>query len=138
MLEGIKRAWRQLKRGKPGRRFCDQYEAHQKSRRPAWVRPVWIAAGTALLALGIIALPAPGPGFLVIGLGGAMIARESRVAAGALDWIELRLRDAWAWAKDAWARSPWPVKLLTILLGAAMAVAAGGLAAVYVRRTFFS
>lgn len=138
MLDRLKRTWRQLKSGTPGKRFQAQYERQQRSRRPAWVRPVWIAAGTVLTAAGLVALVAPGPGVLLVGLGAAMIARESRVAARSLDWIELRLRDAWAWLKDAWARAPWPVKLLTLLLGAAMAVAAGGLAAVYVRRTFFS
>jgi uncharacterized protein (TIGR02611 family) len=123
---------KQLKRGKPGRRFQSVYEAQQKSRRAAWARPLWMAVGTVIMAVGVVALPAPGPGFLVIGLGAALVARESRAAARLLDWIELRLRDAWAWLKDAWAMAPWPVKVLTVLICGATAVALGWLAAVYI------
>lgn len=133
MFAKLKREWRQLKAGKPGHRFQAQYKAQQSSRRPAWVRPIWIAAGTALMALGVVALPAPGPGFLIIGLGGAMVARESRAAARILDWIELRLREAWAWAKDAWSEAPLPVKILAVTFGAALAVAIGWLGAIYIR-----
>lgn len=132
MLEGLRRSWRLLKKGKPGHRFQSQYEAQQKSRRPAWARPVWLAAGTVIMALGVVALPAPGPGFLVIGLGGALISRESRIAARFLDWMELRLRAAWAWLEDAWASAPWPVKVLAIVICAGTAVALGWLAAVYI------
>lgn len=132
MFDKLKRSWRQLKAGKPGHRFQSQYEAQQKRRRPAWVRPVWMAAGTAVMAVGVVALPAPGPGFLIIGLGAALVARESLIAARILDWIELRLRDAWAWLKDAWATAPWPVKGLAALFCAGTAVALGWLATVWV------
>ncbi len=85
MLEGLRRSWRLLKKGKPGHRFQSQYEAQQKSRRPAWARPVWLAAGTVIMALGVVALPAPGPGFLVIGLGGAPLRGESTELTGQPD-----------------------------------------------------
>ena len=131
MLDGLRRSWRRLRKGTPGHRFQSQYEAQQKSRRPAWHRPVWLAAGTVIIALGVVALPAPGPGFLVIGMGGALIARESSIAARALDRIELGLRAAWAWLKDAWALAPWPVKVLAVIVCSGTAVALGWLAAVY-------
>ena len=130
MFGSFKRSWRQLKSGAPGRRFQSQYAAQQQSRRPSWMRPLWIAVGTSLVAAGIVALP--GPGILVVALGTLLIARESRVGARLLDWTELRLHEAAAWAKNAWAMAPWPVKLLTILFGMAIAVAFGWLAAVYV------
>ena len=131
MLEGIKRSWRQLKAGEPGHRFQSQYEAQKKSRRPGWVRPVWLAAGTVIMAVGVVALPAPGPGFLVIGMGAALVARESRTAARILDWIELRLRAGWNWVKDAWAGASWPVKVLILLICGATVVAFGWFAAGY-------
>lgn len=137
MFDKIKRAWRKLKSGRPGHRFQDQYQAQQKSRRPAWSRPVWIAAGTVVMAGGVVALPAPGPGILVLALGAAMIARESRIAAKTLDWIELRLREAWNWAKNAWEAAPLPVKILTVVFGAAIAVAIGWAVAVYVLEHWF-
>lgn len=131
MFDGLKRSWRLLRAGRPGHRFQSQYDAQQKSRRPAWHRPVWLAAGTVIMAVGVVALPAPGPGVLVLGLGAALIARESSIAARTLDWIELRLRAAWDWFKDAWAIAPWPVKVLAVVICAGTAVALGWLAAVY-------
>lgn len=137
MFDKHKRSWRQLKAGRPGTRFQSHQEAQQKSNRPAWVRPVRIAAGTVMLAVGLVALPAPGPGILVIALGAAVIAGESRLAARALDWGECRLREAWTWAGNAWETAPWPVKLLTALLGTALAIAVGWLTAVYILRHWF-
>jgi uncharacterized protein (TIGR02611 family) len=131
MLDKIKRSWRRLKAGKPGHRFQAQYKEQQKARRPAWARPVWMAAGTVVMAVGVVALPAPGPGFLVIGLGAALLARESLIAARALDWIELRLREAWAWLKNAWRMAPLAVKVLTVLVCSGTAVALGWVAAVW-------
>lgn len=138
MFDMLKRSWRQLRSGRPGQRFQSHYEANQRSRRPAWVRPVWIAAGTAVMAFGVVALPAPGPGILVLALGAAMIARESRIAARILDWIELRLHGAWAWAQSAWTRAPLPVKLLTVLFGMALAVGFGWVATVYILQRWYA
>ena len=90
------------------------------------------------MAIGAVALPAPGPGILVLALGAGMIARESRVAARALDWIELRLHGAWAWVRSAWARAPLPVKLLTVLFGMAIAVGLGFVASVYVLQRWYA
>ena len=137
MFDKLRRYWRQLKAGRPGKRFQVQYEAQQKSRRPAWARPVWIAGGTVLIAVGVVALPAPGPGILVIAFGAALIARESRIAARVLDWIELRLREVWTWAGNAWEMAPWPVKTLATLFGMALAVGFGWLGAVYVLQHWF-
>lgn len=137
MLGKLKRSWRQLKAGRPGARFQLEYEAQQKSRRPAWVRPVWVAVGTALLAVGLVALPAPGPGILVIAFGAAIIARESRVAARVLDWIEPRLRAVWTWAGNVWRVAPLPVNVLLALLVMALAVAVGWLASLYILQHWF-
>lgn len=131
MFQKLKRSWRQLKAGRPGHRFQAQYEAQQRSHRPAWARPVWMAAGTVVMAVGVVALPAPGPGVLVIAFGAALLARESLIAARILDWIELRLREAWAWLTDAWEMAPWPVKVLTVLVCGGTAVALGWLVAVW-------
>ena len=90
------------------------------------------------MAIGAVALPAPGPGILVLALGAGMIARESRVAARVLDWIELRLHGAWAWARVAWATAPLPVKLLTVLFGMAIAVGLGFVASVYVLQRWYA
>jgi hypothetical protein len=51
-----------------------------------------MAAGSLLVALGALLVFTPGPGALILLAGSAMVASESRAAAGALDRIELRLR----------------------------------------------
>ena len=53
------------------------------------------------------------------------------MAARILDWIELRLRAAWNWVKDAWARASRPVKVLIVLFCGAAAIAFGWLAVVW-------
>ena len=131
MFEKLKRSWRQLKAGRAGHRFQSEYEAQQESRRPAWARPLSMAAGTVVMAVGVVALPAPGPGILVIAMGAALLARESLVAARTLDWIELRLRGGLAWLKNAWKTAPPPLKVLAVLVCSGTAVALGWLAAVW-------
>jgi len=53
-----------------------------------------ITAGAALIAIGLFMLIAPGPGILVLVLGGAMVAQESLPMARFIDWAEVRIRRA--------------------------------------------
>lgn len=92
MIEGLKRDWHRLRTGKPGDRFQGYQRAHAEAQHGKWIRLVSLGAGVLLIAVGIIALPAPGPGWLIIGLGAALFARESVMVARALDAIEIRLR----------------------------------------------
>jgi hypothetical protein len=48
--------------------------------------------GLALMAVGIVLLPMPGPGMLVIAVGAALVAEESKWAAELLDGLELWVR----------------------------------------------
>lgn len=63
-----------------------------------------ISAGLIALPVGLFLLPAPGPGTVVIAFGAVLLAREFRVAAQVLDWVEVRGRRLVRWAKDAWRR----------------------------------
>lgn len=92
MIEGLKRDWHRLRTGKPGDRFQGSQRAHAEARHGKWARFVSLGGGALLIAVGIVALPAPGPGWLIIGLGAALIARESAMVARALDAIEVKLR----------------------------------------------
>jgi hypothetical protein len=89
MFENLKQEWRLLKEGKPGSRFQRIHEARSsdKSRSGAG-----LLVGALVIAAGIVALPLPGPGFLIIGLGTALVARESATAARIADRIEARVR----------------------------------------------
>ena len=83
-----------------------------------------IALGILVLAAGIFFLPAPGPGFIVIALGGAILARESLIAAKALDWCELRVRSVLSWAQKVWRDASTPVRAVIVIAAAALAAAA--------------
>ena len=73
----LKKEWRQFKSAKPGPRFTRQYESNQEERKHKWTRPAMIALGALIILVGIVALPAPGPGMLVIAAGAALLARRS-------------------------------------------------------------
>ena len=90
MLAPLRKRWRELKQGKPGRRFRDRYE---RGRRGGAVRKWLLIGGGALLVLfGVVLLPLPGPGLLVIAVGLLLIAEESHATARALDWLERQVR----------------------------------------------
>ena len=54
--------------------------------------PAMLALGAIIILAGIVALPAPGPGMLVIAAGAVVLARESKWIAERLDAAELRVR----------------------------------------------
>ena len=104
MFEKLKSNWKSLERGKPGSRFQDQYDRQRKAQSSRTGRVLRILGGAVLLLLGLFFLPAPGPGFIIVALGGALLARELKVAAIVLDWLELRGRALFSWAKRRWQR----------------------------------
>ena len=114
-----------LRDGEPGSRFQDHYKERQEERRSPLRRWLFLGGGTIVILAGIFFLPAPGPGFLIIFLGGGLVAQESLVAARALDWTEVKLRAIASWAMAIWHRSPTPVKAIIVIV----ALAIGGAAA---------
>ena len=91
-MSSLKETWRRFKVAEPGTRFEKQYQANQRARHAKWVRPVVILLGIAVTLIGLVALPAPGPGTLVIAAGGALLARESLWIARRLDDVEVKGR----------------------------------------------
>jgi hypothetical protein len=104
MLKRMKQYWTELKHGRPGSRFQGQYERNRREQKSGFGRVLRILAGAALIPVGVFFLAVPGPGLPVIALGAILIARELRLAARLLDWLELRLRPAWKWAQQRWKR----------------------------------
>src|SRR5689334_6588749 len=84
----IRRTWSQLKAGKPGSRFREYYKRSRSGRHGGLRKALVIVAGGALTVAGIALLVLPGPGIVTIALGGALIAKESWLAATALDVVE--------------------------------------------------
>lgn len=86
-------AWRELRHGTPGRRFEERYQRSRQGPACGALKK-WslIAGGFLLVLVGIIFLPLPGPGLLIIVAGALLMAQESRGAARLLDWLEAKTR----------------------------------------------
>ncbi|HEY5897237.1 MAG TPA: PGPGW domain-containing protein [Burkholderiales bacterium] len=93
MLRRVRQSWKELKHGKPGRRFRERYD-RRRARPGRTVLRKWavISAGVLAILAGIVLLPLPGPGLLVLAGGALLIAEESRATARLLDWIESKAR----------------------------------------------
>lgn len=118
MFEGLKQYWKELKRGTPGQRFQQQYKkTHAKSGGSAVRKVLFLGGGALVLAAGIFFLPAPGPGWAIIFIGGGLIAQESERGAKILDWTELRLRAVVDWAIRIWKRASTPARVGMVAVG---------------------
>jgi uncharacterized protein (TIGR02611 family) len=124
VLGRLKNDWRRLARAPAGTRFRGLHRAHQRRRRRGSSRVWTVTAGLAIMSVGVVALPAPGPGTLVIILGAALVARESATVARVLDWLELRLRRAVEWCRAVWRGAPPVGKVMAALAGLGLAGAA--------------
>jgi hypothetical protein len=90
MFHKLKQSWRDLQQGQPGRRFEDRWR--QKRPKSPARKILAIGSGVVVFAAGLFFLPAPGPGTVLLVLGAALVAEESRWVARALDRAETLLR----------------------------------------------
>ena len=121
----LKRQWRELAAARPGNRFQQRYARRQQTRRSRFAGPLTMAAGVLIALFGLVMLPAPGPGMIVVLIGASLIAEESRFAARALDWSEVRGRRAIRSASRTWEKASIGIKALILL---ATGISAGILA----------
>ena len=80
MIQRAKENWRRLKESKPGRRFLDHHyrHQHQDGRGRSSFQVIFnVVVGVMVVGGGLVAVPGPGPGWLIILLGLVMIAGES-------------------------------------------------------------
>jgi hypothetical protein len=84
--------WRVFWRDRPGRRFERRYERTRGEHVTPARRVARVASGSMLVAVGIVFLPLPGPGFIPIAFGGAILAGESLRIAQLADRCEMRVR----------------------------------------------
>ena len=125
MIERTKENWRQLKESDPGQRFQDRYTRRQETSHGQWDKRsvINIVLGIAIALVGLLLIPAPGPGFIVAFLGLGLLGSEFAPIARALDWAEVKARAVADWAKEVWERAPLVVKALLVLVAAACAAA---------------
>jgi uncharacterized protein (TIGR02611 family) len=127
MIERAKENWRRFKQSKPGHRFQDHHHRCQRGYRSrSYLRGLFgVAWGLLVVVGGVIAVPAPGPGWLIILLGLGVIAGESLFFARSIDRVEVSLRWLARLAVGAWIASPTLVKVLIALTVLACATALG-------------
>lgn len=90
--------------------FRDRYIRRNRTAHAAW-RVVVALAGTAVVVLGVVLLPLPGPGWLIIFAGLALLASEFVWAQRLLHFARDRVT---AWTRWV-ARQPVPVRVLIAL-----------------------
>lgn len=126
MIGKARENWRRLKESEPGHRYQDHYHRQQRSSGRSIFRLIFgIVGGFLVVVGGIIAVPGPGPGWLIILLGLGMIAGESLFFARSLDWVEVELRGLARWVAGVWTASPATAKALIVLALLACATALG-------------
>jgi hypothetical protein len=125
MSDELKSAWREFIRSPPGERFERRFRHVRSIRRSGLLKWASWIGGSTLIVIGLVALPAPGPGTLVLLAGGALLAQESLYAARALDRLELLLRSAAASLGRIWSRTPTAVRALAVLASASLLVGIG-------------
>jgi hypothetical protein len=92
MIGKLRKQWRALLNAPPGKRFRMRYERRASERKTLAARVGWSVLALVLIVAGIVGLPLPGPGTLVIAAGLALLAQESLVVAKACDHIEMAIR----------------------------------------------
>ena len=84
--------WRDFFRDPPGKRFARRYQRVSGGGGHALGRVMRSMLGVVLVLIGIVFMALPGPGFVPVLAGLALLAGESAGLARALDRAELRVR----------------------------------------------
>jgi uncharacterized protein (TIGR02611 family) len=136
VIEKAKENWRRFKESEQSHRFQDRHRRHQENRRGGF--DPWtllrIGGGIFVVVGGLIAVPGPGPGWVITFLGLGLIAGEFRPVARFMDRAEVNLRALARWAVGAWSSSSTGIKVL-ICLAILLSLATLGYVAYYL---FFS
>lgn len=117
MIEKIRESWQSFKESEPGQRFKDRYRRRQQSKSGKFDLGlvVSVLGGILIVLGGIVAVPGPGPGWLIVFLGLGLVAGEFRPIARFMDWAEVRLRRLAPWAAGVWVNSSPAVKALIVV-----------------------
>jgi len=128
--EKVKEASRRFKESKPGLRFQDHYHDHQRRSSGRYrLQVIFCVFGGSLVVVGgIIAVPGPGPGWLIILLGLWMLAGELLFFARSMDKVEVKLRRLAGGVVGIWTISSALVKgLITLMIIVCVAVLGYGI-----------
>ena len=127
MIQRARENWRRFKHSEPGRRFQDHHRYQQGlSGSGSYLRGFSGIVGCLLVVVGgFIAVPGPGPGWLIILLGLGMVAGESLFFARLFDKAEVKLRGSIRRDVGVWGISPASLRIVIVLAIIACATATG-------------
>jgi uncharacterized protein (TIGR02611 family) len=120
MFSGVKTEIGRIRGAEPGQRFLQRQQRHVAS--GVLRRSFAVTAGVFCLALGVVMIPFPGPGWITVALGIALLSGESRRIAGALDRLEIwgrrQIDTHWKPLRYKWIA--WVFVILAALLAGAL------------------
>lgn len=127
MIDQAKRAWREFGRSRPGRRFQDRYNRRRQTTSGPFdpKNLLYFGGGIALIILGAVVAPIPGPGGIIGVVGLALVGSLFLPVARALDWGEVRTRRIVRWARGVWRVLPLSIRVVLGLLAAIIVVTVG-------------
>lgn len=83
-----------------------------KDRLPeGWYKTVIAIAGGSVVLVGLVLVPYPGPGWLIVFAGLAILSKEFSWAKRLLKWARKKYDEFYAWV----ARQHWPVRFFMLL-----------------------
>lgn len=88
----------------------ESLKRYWKSIPTAVRKPLVFIVGTAIVILGLVLLPLPGPGWVIIFLGFAVLATEFAFAEKVRDWLVDQLQLVLSKIKQAWKKFRRPDK----------------------------
>jgi uncharacterized protein (TIGR02611 family) len=121
MFKKIKESWKKIQNDPPGKRFRRQYRRRKKARKSIAGKIILLLLGVLVVAVGIVMLPAPGPGTLVVFLGLGLIAQESLWLSILLDKFELKLRSLFEWSLKWWKQAHIISQIIVVLIALVLA-----------------
>lgn len=118
MFEGIRKHFHKLLDDEPGERFQKQFHRRHKHRdHPILDKLLFIGGGIIVIAAGILGLPLPGPGTLIIIIGFGLLAQESLRLSKFLDWLEVEVRQIMDPIKERWDQASAALKVVLAIFG---------------------
>lgn len=112
--------WKAFTASAPGERFQDRYHRKRDSDRPTWKKIAAPVLGILIVALGLILLPAPGPGIPVVLFGLALVAEHFLCMARLLDRCEPPIRSMVTVLSRKWQHAAppyrWAVGVAVVLM----------------------
>lgn len=94
MNPGLRQQWERFRASEPGHRFRERYENRSRARNQGGnvLHIAKIVLGVLVVPLGLVMVPAPGPGWVVVFLGLALLSDEILPMARGLDKAEILIR----------------------------------------------